>query len=112
MKFLYVLLGLNAIVSFVFTIWTFREDHKQDSWLTKIALFPIMWFFSQPITLMFAAWGVMFGGIIFFQSLLGPERFDKLSKALKEGIASIVIWSVWFMIIGTIVEALGGLVSP
>ena len=111
MKFFYVLLGLNAIVSFVVTIWIFREE-KETPWIVKIVLFPFMWFFSQPTTLMFAAWGVVFGGIIFFESLLGPERFDKLSKAIKEVIASIVFWSIGFMIIGTIVSALRGLVSP
>ena len=111
MKFFYVLLGLNAIVSFVVTIWILREE-KEVPWIVKIVLFPFTWFFIQPTTLMFAAWGVVFGGIIFFESLLGPERFDKLSKAIKEGTASIVFWSIGFMIIGTIVSALGGLVSP
>ena len=101
MKFFYVLLGLNAIVSFVFTTWTFREEIKKEFCLTMIALFPML-----------VVWAVMYGNIVFFESLLGPERFDKLLKAIKEGTASIVIWSVWFMIIGTIFSGLGGLVSP
>jgi hypothetical protein len=108
MKFLYVLPGLNAIVSFVFTINFFREELKEDSWLGKIVGFPFLWFFFF-FCLPFM--GVVLGTTIFFESLIGMEAFDKLLETIGEIIVLIFAFFILLMIVGNFLSLGGALLS-